>query len=100
MNGRGDSTEFEGGRRRKNRRDTLGKSVPDNFAISRGMDSTDAKGIAFDDNLFPEDGGQDGGSESAMALDDGVTTVVESDLNQFMNLDDAGVGFYGDTMSN
>jgi len=95
MNGRGDSTEFKGGKRRKNRRDTLGKSVPENFAISRGMDSTDAKGIAFDDNSFPENG-----NESSMALDEGVTTVVESDLDQFMNLDDAGVGFYGDAMSN
>jgi len=46
MNGRGDSSRVPG-IRKKNRKDTLGKSVPDDFKVSRGLDGPPA------DDLFP-----------------------------------------------
>jgi len=95
MNGRGDSTAIDGGVRKKNRRDTLGKSVPEAFAISRGLDATDSKGIAFDDNLFEGDK-VDGGGMGEQQL--GGVAMDGDGMDQFMNLDDAGAGFYGDTL--
>ncbi|QSZ34388.1 hypothetical protein DSL72_005980 [Monilinia vaccinii-corymbosi] len=67
MNGRGD-TIGGAGKRQKNRRMTLGKSVPDDFKVSRGLDGPPA------DNLFPE-------------TTDSAPSVVIPDIDQFMDLD-------------
>lgn len=101
MNGRGDSTSFNGGKRKKNRKDTLGKSVPENFAISKGLDATDSKGLAYDDNVFPDNGMDQtmGGVENPILLDDSALGMDADGLDQFMNLDDAGSGFFTDTLS-
>ncbi|ESZ90578.1 hypothetical protein SBOR_9029 [Sclerotinia borealis F-4128] len=70
MNGRGDTIGGTG-KRQKNRRMTLGKSVPDDFKVGRGLDGTLA------DNMFPE-----------------ATTPHESvvipDIDQYMDLDAVG----------
>ncbi|RAL59634.1 hypothetical protein DID88_006493 [Monilinia fructigena] len=70
MNGRGDTIGGTG-KRQKNRRMTLGKSVPDDFKVSRGLDGPPA------DNLFPEN-------------TDPAPSVVIPDIDQFMDLDAVG----------
>ena len=69
MNGRGDSSTLNG-QRKKNRKDTLGRAVPADFKVSRGLD-----GAAADD-AFPD--AQQQQSQPAM---------VQSDIDQFMDLD-------------
>ncbi|TGO20482.1 hypothetical protein BPAE_0291g00010 [Botrytis paeoniae] len=72
MNGRGDTIGGTG-KRQKNRRTTLGKSVPDNYQVGRGLDGPPA------DNIFPE------------------PTIPQPsvdipDIDQFMDLDGVGTG--------
>ncbi|KAK6600028.1 hypothetical protein H4I96_07354 [Botrytis cinerea] len=69
MNGRGDTIGGTG-KRQKNRRTTLGKSVPDNYQVGRGLDGPPA------DNIFPESTPQ--------------PNVVIPDIDQFMDLDGVG----------
>jgi hypothetical protein len=66
MNGRGDSSILTG-QRKKNRKDTLGRAVPADFKVSRGLD-----GAAADD-VFPD-------STQPPVL-------AQSDIDQFMDLD-------------
>ncbi|THV47360.1 hypothetical protein BGAL_0316g00140 [Botrytis galanthina] len=70
MNGRGD-TIGGSGKRQKNRRITLGKSVPDNYQVGRGLDGPPT------DNIFPE---------SIISQ----PSVVIPDIDQFMDLDGVG----------
>lgn len=69
MNGRGDTSTLNG-QRKKNRKDTLGRAVPADFKVSRGLD-----GAAADD-IFPD--AQQQQDQPAM---------VQSDIDQFMDLD-------------
>ena len=69
MNGRGDSSILTG-QRKKNRKDTLGRAVPADFKVSRGLD-----GAAADD-VFPD--AQQSQQQPAL---------VQSDIDQFMDLD-------------
>ncbi|APA13182.1 hypothetical protein SS1G_14092 [Sclerotinia sclerotiorum 1980 UF-70] len=70
MNGRGDTIGGTG-KRQKNRRMTLGKSVPDDFKVGRGLDGPPA------DNLFPE-------------TTIPPPSVAIPDIDQFMDLDGVG----------
>lgn len=80
MNGRGDSSILTG-QRKKNRKDTLGGAVPADFKVSRGLD-----GAAADD-VFPD--AQPSQKQPGFA--------ESSDIDQFMDLDQAGGqgDFYG-----
>lgn len=69
MNGRGDSSILTG-QRKKNRKDTLGRAVPADFKVSRGLD-----GAAADD-AFPD--AQQTQQQTALA---------QSDIDQYMDLD-------------
>jgi hypothetical protein len=69
MNGRGDSSALTGVRK-KNRKDTLGRAVPADFKVSRGLD-----GAAADD-VFPD--AQQSQPQPPM---------VQSDIDQFVELD-------------
>lgn len=71
MNGRGDTIGGTG-KRQKNRRMTLGRSVPDDFKVSRGLDGPP------EDNRFPE--------SSQIP----PPSVILPDIDQFMDLDAAG----------
>lgn len=75
MNGRRDKNNNPE-QRKRNRKDTLGRAVPLDFKVSRGSDGTPA------DDMFPEAQ---------------MPAFVESDIDQFMDLDQAAVGheFYG-----
>lgn len=64
MNGRGDSSQATS-QRKKNRKDTLGRAVPADFKVSRGLDGSPA------DDLFPD-------AQQPPAFD------------QFMDIDQAG----------
>ncbi|KAG9229329.1 transcription-silencing protein Clr2-domain-containing protein [Amylocarpus encephaloides] len=74
MNGRRDKNNNPE-TRKKNRRDTLGRSVPQDFKVSRGLDGTPA------DNAFPDAG------DNAQAVPEN-SGYVESDIDQFMDLGD------------
>ena len=67
MNGRGDSSILTG-QRKKNRKDTLGRAVPAEFKVSRGLDGAQA------DDLFPD---------SQQTLQH--PSLVTSDIDQFIN---------------
>lgn len=78
-----DAGEFMNGRRdknnnvetrKKNRKDTLGRAVPIDFKVSRGLDGPPAE------DVFPD-------LQQPTATD---LTFVESDIDQFMDLDPAG----------
>jgi hypothetical protein len=81
MNGRRDKNNNPE-TRKKNRRDTLGKAVPADFKISRGLDGPEA------DDVFPD---------VQQPQVEPTISYVESDLDQFMDLDQAAAGhdFYG-----
>jgi hypothetical protein len=64
MNGRGDSSTRVG-QRKKNRKDTLGRAVPADFKASRGLDGPPA------DDVFP---------------DLNETSLVQSDINDFVDV--------------
>ena len=73
MNGRGDNSTLNG-QRKKNRKDTLGRAVPAEFKVSRGLD-----GAAADD-IFPDMQQQQLQQQSQPAMG-------QSDIEQFMDLD-------------
>ncbi|KAH8651624.1 transcription-silencing protein Clr2-domain-containing protein [Tricladium varicosporioides] len=79
MNGRRDKNNNPETRKR-NRRDTFGRAVPDEFKVSRGLDGHPS------DNTFPDA--------------NPPVSFVESDIDQFMNLDQAATGheYYGNNM--
>jgi hypothetical protein len=87
MNGRGDSSSMTGFRR-KNRRDTLGKAVPADFEVSRGLDGPPMDDI-FPDAPFPQ--------ESQRNPTPVQPKYLDTDIDQFMNLDQAVTthDFYG-----
>jgi len=80
MNGRRDKNNNPETRKR-NRKDTIGRAVPADFKVSRGLDGPPA------DDAFP-----DVQPPQAAPL-----AFVESDIDQFMDLDNAAAGheFYG-----
>jgi hypothetical protein len=78
MNGRRDKNSNPESRR-KNRRDTLGRAVPPDFKVSRGLDGLPADD-AFPDTQVP----------APAAVPQPV--FVESDIDQFMDLDQASSG--------
>ncbi|CAG8977972.1 hypothetical protein HYALB_00001853 [Hymenoscyphus albidus] len=85
MNGRRDKNNNVE-TRKKNRRDTLGRAVPADFKVSRGLDGPEAD-LAFPDIQQPPPAAAE------------LTPYVESDIDQFMDLDQAATGghheFYG-----
>ncbi|EHL00134.1 hypothetical protein M7I_3896 [Glarea lozoyensis 74030] len=84
MNGRRDKNNNPE-TRKKNRRDTLGRAVPADFKVSRGLDGNPA------DDVFPD--------VQQPQLEPPIS-YVESDLDQYMDLDQAGANhdFYGATL--
>ncbi|KAF8855346.1 hypothetical protein BDZ45DRAFT_676301 [Acephala macrosclerotiorum] len=78
MNGRRDNNSVPE-QRRKNRRDTLGASVPADFKVSRGLDGLPSE------NVFPDE----------QQLQAPLQLDSANDIEQFMDLDGAGQGFYG-----
>lgn len=79
MNGRRDKNNNPETRKR-NRKDTIGRAVPANFKVSRGLDGSPADD-AFPDVQPPQVPPQ------AVPL-----AFVESDIDQFMDLDHAAAG--------
>ena len=91
MNGRRDKNLVPE-QRRKNRRDTLGRAVPEGFKISRGLNG------GKEDDLFPDELGGGGGQHQQQNQQMvGQHGYVETDLDQFMDLDGVGGAndFYG-----
>lgn len=83
MNGRRDKNNNPE-QRKKNRRDTLGRAVPADFKVSRGLDGNPS------DDVFPD-------VQQQQPQEPEPLPYVESDIDQFMDLDQAAQGhaFYG-----
>ena len=81
MNGRRDKNNNPE-QRKRNRKDTLGRAVPSDFKVSRGLDGGPG------DDAFPD---------VPLASMAPPMAFVESDIDQFMDLDQATSGheFYG-----
>lgn len=100
----GDAGEFMNGRRdnntlpeqrKKNRRETLGQAVPPNFKVSRGLDGPPA------DDVFPDDQPQAQLQQQSQIPQQQPRPQqgnFDSDMSQFMDLDQADHGFYGSEM--
>jgi Transcription-silencing protein, cryptic loci regulator Clr2/Transcription-silencing protein Clr2 len=95
MNGRGDSSN-RAGQRKKNRLDTLGKAVPQDLKISRGLNGPPSE------NVFPME--QPNVHMGHGAANEGqygsVGGVADGEMDQFMDLDHTGEnqGLWSDSM--
>lgn len=91
MNSRGDNSQGVG-QRKKNRLDTLGRAVPANLKISRGLNGPPS------DNVFPDEQ-EIIGQLPGQVLGYG-SVAGTGDLDQYMNLDDgsASQNFFDNSM--
>jgi Transcription-silencing protein Clr2 len=95
MNARGDSSNRPG-QRKRNRLDTLGRAVPQDLKISRGLNGSPA------DDTFPDEHQDIQSTRRPANLGQFGSTggATVGDLDQFMNLDHGteNQDFYGNTM--